>query len=83
MTSRGVSVVVSISVITTALLLAPIEPKAADGDMITLVTPVVYGTHLPGLGRPAVVLAKAIKARSGGKVVLDDHHPLGLRELAD
>lgn len=75
MTSRGVSVVVSISVITTALLLAPIEPKAADGDMITLVTPVVYGTHLPGLGRPAVVLAKAIKARSGGKVVLDLKQP--------
>ncbi len=26
--------------------------RAADAEPVTLVTPLVYGTHLPGLGEP-------------------------------
>ena len=48
---------------------------AAGGETMTLVTPVVYGTHLPGLGRPAVTLARDLKARSGGSLVLDLKQP--------
>ena len=66
---------VSVLTLTAGLLLAPTGARAEDGDRITLVTPVVYGTHLPGLGRPAVALAKAIKASSGGKMVLDLKQP--------
>lgn len=58
-----------------AFLLPLFEARAAEADPITLVTPVVYGTHLPGLGRPAVTLARAIKARSNGMIVLDLKRP--------
>ena len=75
MTSRGLSVLVSVLTLAAGLWLALIEARAEDGDTITLVTPVVYGTHLLGLGRPAVALAKAIKAGSDGKVVLDLKQP--------
>ena len=66
---------VSALAIAAALLLAPVEAGAEERDTITLVTPVVYGTHLPGLGRPAVTLARAIKARSDGTIVLDLKQP--------
>ena len=42
---------------------------------MTLVTPLVYGTHLPGLGEPAASLARLIKERSGGTLVLDLKQP--------
>jgi TRAP-type mannitol/chloroaromatic compound transport system substrate-binding protein len=47
----------------------------AAGDTVTLVTPVVYGTHLPGLGKPALTLARTLKERSGGALVLDLKEP--------
>ena len=50
------------------LPLAEEQPQAAEP--VTLVTPLVYGTHLPGLGEPAWRLAKSIKERSGGALVL-------------
>ena len=48
---------------------------AADAEPVTLVTAVAYGTHLPGLGEPAVSLAKLLKERSGGAVTLDLKQP--------
>ena len=54
-----------------ALLLA--APAAAD--TVTLVTPVVYGTHLPGLGSPARTLARTLKERSKGTLQLDLKQP--------
>lgn len=59
----------------TLLLLAPVEARAAESDATTLVAPVVYGTHLPGLGRPAVTLAREIKERFDGDIVLDLKEP--------
>jgi TRAP-type mannitol/chloroaromatic compound transport system substrate-binding protein len=59
-----------------ALALLPVRPAlAADPATVTLVTPIVYGTHLPGLGEPAVRLAELIKERSGGSLVLDLKQP--------
>ena len=59
-----------------ALLLLPVLPaRAADAEHVRLVTPVVYGTHLPGLGEPAARLAKLIEERSGGALVLDLKQP--------
>ena len=55
------------------LILAP--AGVAEGETVTLVTPVVYGTHLPGLGRPAVTLAKAIEENSDGALVFDLKQP--------
>src|SRR5262245_43192775 len=37
--------------------------------------PVVYGTHLPGLGEPASRLAKLVKQLSGGAIELDLKEP--------
>ena len=54
-----------------ALLIA--APAAAD--TVTLVTPVVYGTHLPGLGQPALTLARTLKERSAGSLQLDLKQP--------
>ncbi len=64
-----------VSAIAAALLAAAPAGQAAGGDTVTLVTPVVYGTHLPGLGRPARTLARDIKKRSGGALVLDLKEP--------
>jgi TRAP-type mannitol/chloroaromatic compound transport system substrate-binding protein len=47
----------------------------AGAEETRLVTPLAYGTHLPGLGTPAVALAKLIKERSGGALVLDLKEP--------
>ena len=66
---------VSALAIAAGLWLAPVEARAGERETITLVTPVVYGTHLPGLGRPAVTLARALKARSDGTIVLDLKQP--------
>jgi TRAP-type mannitol/chloroaromatic compound transport system substrate-binding protein len=59
-----------------ALLLLPASPaRTADAEPVRLVTPVVYGTHLPGLGDPAAMLAKLIEERSGGTLLLDLKQP--------
>jgi TRAP-type mannitol/chloroaromatic compound transport system substrate-binding protein len=48
---------------------------AANPEPVQLVTPLVYGSHLPGLGEPAARLAKLIRERSGGALVLDLKQP--------
>jgi len=59
-----------------ALLLLPAwRAWAAEAEPVRLVTPVVYGTHLPGLGEPAARLAKLLEERSGGALVLDLKQP--------
>jgi TRAP-type mannitol/chloroaromatic compound transport system substrate-binding protein len=47
----------------------------ADAEPVRLSTPVVYGTHFPGLGEPAVRLAELIKKQSGGGIGLDLKEP--------
>jgi TRAP-type mannitol/chloroaromatic compound transport system substrate-binding protein len=56
-------------------LLSASTALAADSTTVTLVTPVVYGTHLPGLGEPAARLAKLINERSQGALMLDLKQP--------
>lgn len=59
-----------------ALLLLTAGPAwTADAEPVTLVTAVAYGTHLPGLGEPAARLAKLLKERSGGALLLDLKQP--------
>jgi TRAP-type mannitol/chloroaromatic compound transport system substrate-binding protein len=58
-----------------ALLAAPFPGWAAGAEPVRLVTPVVYGTHLLGLGEPASKLAKLIEERSGGTLLLDLKQP--------
>ena len=59
-----------------ALALPPlVAAKPARAEPVTLVTPLAYGTHLPGLGEPAASLAKLIKERSGGTLLLDLKQP--------
>jgi TRAP-type mannitol/chloroaromatic compound transport system substrate-binding protein len=59
------------------LLLAvlPLPSLAASAEPVRLVTPLAYGTHLPGLGEPAAKLAKLIETRSAGGLVLDLKQP--------
>ncbi len=57
-----------------ALAIAPATMGAA-AETVTLLTPVVYGTHLPGLGKPAVTLARTLKESSDGSLVLDLKEP--------
>jgi len=42
---------------------------------VTLVAPVAFGTHVPGLGTPARELAKLLKERSNGTLRLDLKEP--------
>ena len=58
-----------------ALSLPLLAAAPASADPVTLVTPLVYGTHMPGLGEPASSLARLIKERSGGTLVLDLKQP--------
>ena len=58
-----------------ALSLLPPAAAPAHAEPVTLVTPLVYGTHMPGLGEPAASLARLIKERSGGTLVLDLKQP--------
>lgn len=59
-----------------ALMLLPAARAwAADAEPVTLVTALAYGTHLPGLGEPAVTLAKLLKERSGGALAVDLKQP--------
>ena len=56
-----------------AILLAPCP--AAGAEPVRLVTPVAYGTHLPGLGETAARLAKLIERRSSGGIMLELKEP--------
>lgn len=59
-----------------ALMLLPAgRTSAADAEPVTLVMAVAYGTHLPGLGEPAARLARLLKERSGGALMLDLKQP--------
>ncbi len=58
-----------------ALLAVVLHASVAAADTVTLVTPMVYGTHLPGLGAPARQLAKALEEGSKGTLRLDLKEP--------
>ena len=57
------------------LLLPPAKAQAQAAKPVMLVTPLAYGTYMPGLGTPAASLAKLINERSGGTLVLDLKQP--------
>jgi TRAP-type mannitol/chloroaromatic compound transport system substrate-binding protein len=57
------------------MVLAGLPAKHAMAEPVVLVTPIVYGTHLQGLGTRAVELARLIKTRSDGAPVLDLKQP--------
>ena len=56
-----------------ALVLFGSAPAAAEPA--TFVTPIAYGTHLPGLGEQALTLARTLKKRSDEGIVLDLKEP--------
>jgi TRAP-type mannitol/chloroaromatic compound transport system substrate-binding protein len=56
------------------LLLGPSSARAETAAVV-LVTPLVYGTHMPGLGDSATKLAKLIAERSDGYLRLDLKQP--------
>jgi TRAP-type mannitol/chloroaromatic compound transport system substrate-binding protein len=56
-------------------ILAPLSVAAAPVEPVTLVMPIAYGTHLPGLGEPAKKLAKLISERSNGALIVDVKEP--------
>jgi TRAP-type mannitol/chloroaromatic compound transport system substrate-binding protein len=57
------------------LLLGQLARPAAAAEPLHLVMPIVYGTHLPGLGEPAARLANLVKQLSGGTLELDLKQP--------
>ena len=57
------------------LLAAFSSAGAAVAEVVTLVTPLAFGTHVPGLGTPARELAKLLKERSDGTLQLDLKEP--------
>ncbi|HXG79343.1 MAG TPA: C4-dicarboxylate ABC transporter, partial [Methyloceanibacter sp.] len=52
-----------------------LPPGGGAAEPTRLVTPLAYGTHLPGLGSSALTFAKLIKERSGGALLLDLKEP--------
>lgn len=75
---EGMTKLAAISIhagIQAALLAVFLHASVAAADTVTLVTPMVYGTHLPGLGAPARQLAKALEERSKGTLRLDLKEP--------
>jgi TRAP-type mannitol/chloroaromatic compound transport system substrate-binding protein len=58
-----------------AILLLALQGVPACADPIRLVTSMVYGSHLPGLGEPALNLAKRIKLLSKDTLELDLKQP--------
>jgi len=50
-------------------------PGEGAAEPTRLITPLAYGTHMPGLGTSALALAKLLKERSGGALVLDLKEP--------
>ena len=63
------------ALISAILVLAALSQGAAGAEPARLVTPLAYGTHLPGLGTPAKELARLIKERSGGTLELELKEP--------
>src|SRR5262245_42723697 len=61
------------AVLAAALLMLQGVPSRADPAR--LVTALVYGTHLPGLGDPALDIAKQIKLLSGDALQLELKQP--------
>ncbi len=57
-----------------ALALLPAR-QALPAEPVRLVMPIVYGTHLAGLGTPALQLVKLVGQASGGTLVLDLKQP--------
>jgi TRAP-type mannitol/chloroaromatic compound transport system substrate-binding protein len=58
-----------------AMLFLLLLAGTARADTLRLVTSMVYGSHLPGLGEPALDLAKAIKLLSNDTLELDLKQP--------
>lgn len=58
-----------------ALCLAVLATPATASEPLRFVTPIIYGTHLPGLGAPAARFAKLIKELSGGGIEFDLKQP--------
>ena len=58
-----------------AMLLWALQGVPACADPIRLVTSMVYGSHLPGFGEPALDLAKRIKLLSKDTLELDLKQP--------
>ena len=56
-------------------LSAALAGPGVAAEPVRLVMPVVYGTHLPGLGEPASRLAKLVKQLSGDALELDLKQP--------
>lgn len=57
------------------LLIVALAGPGIPAEPVRLVMPVVYGTHLPGLGEPASRLAKLVKQLSGSALELDLKQP--------
>jgi TRAP-type mannitol/chloroaromatic compound transport system substrate-binding protein len=57
------------------MVLSGASAAGAETAPVILVTPLVYGTHMPGLGDAATKLARLIKERSGGTLQLDLKQP--------
>jgi TRAP-type mannitol/chloroaromatic compound transport system substrate-binding protein len=57
------------------LLIQALWAGPVQAEPVKLVTPVAYGTHLPGLGAPALQLSRLIAERSGGTLALDLKEP--------
>lgn len=64
------SVVVASVILASVVLAIP-----ASAEPVTLETPVAFGTHVPGLGTPARALAKRLRERSDGALLLDLKEP--------
>ena len=64
----------AIGLVAFCLIVAFARP-GISAEPVRLVMPVVYGTHLPGLGEPASRLAKLVKQLSGGALELDLKQP--------
>ena len=60
-----------------AMLVVLLAGPGVPAEPLRLVMPVVYGTHLPGLGEPAARLVKLVKQLSGGALELDLTEPGG------
>src|SRR5262245_35160023 len=57
-----------------ATVVLPTRP-GIPAEPVRLVMPVVYGTHLPGLGEPASRLVKLVSQLSDGALELDLKEP--------
>jgi TRAP-type mannitol/chloroaromatic compound transport system substrate-binding protein len=49
--------------------------QAAPAEVVTLETPIAFGSHVPGLGSPARELARLLEERSEGSLVLELKEP--------